>query len=54
MNTYLLNMQKAGLIGSERRGKKETFGGAVYSLAAVFTGGERLSEEKAEKLRKLI
>ena len=54
LNTYLLNMQKAGLIGSERRGKKETFGGAVYSLAAVFTGGERLSEEKAEKLRKLI
>ena len=76
LNTYLLNMQKAGLIGSER-GKvyqvyfllltreehihnwtrkmvKETFGGSVYSLVAAFTGGERLSEEEAEKLRKLI
>lgn len=76
LNTYLLNMQKAGLIGSER-GKvyqvyfpmctreehiqnwtrklvKETFEGSLYSLVAAFTGGEKLSEEEAEKLRKLI
>lgn len=76
LNTYLLNMQKAGLIGSER-GKvyqvyfpmctkeehirnwtrklvKETFGGSLYSFVVAFTGGEKLTEEEAEELRKLI
>lgn len=76
LNTYLLNMQKAGLIVSER-GKvyqvyfpmctkeehiqnwtrklvKETFEGSLYSLVAAFTGGEKLSEEEAEKLKRLI
>lgn len=76
LNTYLLNMQKAGLIGSER-GKvyqvyfpmctkeehiqnwtrklvRETFGGSLYSFVVAFTGGEKLTEEEAEELRKLI
>lgn len=76
LNTYLLNMQKAGLIGSER-GKgyqvyfpmctkeehiqnwtrklvRETFEGSLYSFVVAFTGGEKLTEEEAEELRKLI
>lgn len=76
LNTYLLNMQKAGLIGSER-GKvyqvyfpmctkeehiqkwtrklvKETFEGSLYSFVVAFTGGEKLSEEEAMELKKLI
>ncbi len=76
LNTYLLNMQKAGLIGSER-GKvyqvyfpmctkeehiqnwtrklvRETFEDSLYSFLVAFTGGEKLTEEEAEELRKLI
>ena len=76
LNTYLSNMQKAGLIQAERSDYRyrymaastkagyvqqwtqklveDSFDNSIGNFVAAFTGGQKLSEEEAEKLRKLI
>ena len=76
LNTYLSNMQKAGLIQAERSSYRyrymaactkdeyiqrwtqklveESYDNSIGNFVAAFTGGQKLSEEEAEKLRKLI
>lgn len=76
LNTYLSNMQKAGLIQAERSSYRyrymaactkdeyiqrwtqklveDSYDNSIGNFVAAFTGGQKLSEEEAEKLRKLI
>ena len=76
LNTYLSNMQKAGLIQAERSDYRyrymaactkegyvqqwtqklveDSYDNSIGNFVAAFTGGQKLSEEEAEKLRKLI
>ena len=76
LNTYLSNMQKAGLIQTERSSYRyrymaactkdeyiqrwtqklveDSYDNSIGNFVAAFTGGQKLSEEEAEKLRKLI
>ncbi len=76
LNTYLSNLQKTGLVQTERSNYRyrymaactksayvqqwtqklveNSFGNSIGNFVAAFTGGEKLSEEEAEKLRKLI
>ena len=76
LNTYLSNMQKAGLIQAERSSYRyrymaactkdeyiqrwtqklveDSYDNSIGNFVAAFTGGQKLSQEEAEKLRKLI
>ncbi len=76
LNTYLSNLQKAGLIQTERSSYRyrymaactknkyvqqwtqklveDSYGNSIGNFVAAFTGGKKLSEEEAEKLKKLI
>lgn len=76
LNTYLSNLQKAGLIQTERNHYRnrymaactkdeyvqqwtqklveDSYDNSIGNFVAAFTGGKKLSEEEAEKLRKLI
>lgn len=76
LNTYLSNLQKAGLVQVERTSYfysysaactkdkyiqqwtqqlvDDSYGGSIGKFVAAFTGGKKLTEEEAERLRKLI
>lgn len=76
LNTYLSNMQKVGLIRTERGSYhyrysaactkdeyvhkwtqklvEDSYGNSISNFVAAFTGGKKLSEEEAERLRKLL
>lgn len=76
LNTYLSNLQRSGLIQTERSNYyysymatctreeyvhrwtrklvEDSYGNSIGNFVAAFTGGRKLSEEEAEKLRKLI
>lgn len=76
LNTYLSNMQKTGLIKTERGSYhyryfaactkdeyvhnwtrklvEDSYGNSISNFVAAFIGGKKLSEEEAERLRKLL
>ncbi len=76
LNTYLSNLQKVGLVQTERGNYRyrymaactkdeyvqqwtrklveDSFGNSIGNFVAAFTGGKKLSEEEAEKIRNLI
>jgi len=76
LNSYLSDLQKSGLIQTERSNYRyrymaactkdeyvqqwtqklveDSYGNSIGNFVAAFTGGKKLSDEDAEKLRKLI
>jgi len=76
LNTYLSNLQKIGLVQTERSNYhyrymatctkseyvqkwtqklvEDSYENSIGNLVAAFTGGEKLTQEEAEKIRKLI
>lgn len=76
LNTYLSNLQKIGLVQTERSNYhyrymptctkdeyvqqwtqklvQDSYDNSIGNFVAAFTGGKKLTEEEAEKLRKLI
>lgn len=76
LSTYLLNLQRAGLIAADAVGKnyyyyaavskekhihnwtrellKQSFGNSLGNFVAAFSGGEKLSKEETEELRRFL